>query len=146
MTRDEALSTRGAGAIREPPADATPRGMMLSSPTPRPGAVDGDRLAVTEPVRTGVLAGARDDQREQDLRRLLSRFELLAFDPAADFGAAARIYRRCRRSGVTPRGMIDCMIASVAWRCRAVLLAHDAHLSRVAEEMGIELDPAVPRG
>jgi hypothetical protein len=38
-----------------------------------------------------------------DLRRLLLRFELLSFDAAADFDGAARIYRRCRAAGVTPR-------------------------------------------
>jgi hypothetical protein len=38
------------------------------------------------------------------------RFHLQRFDPAADFDAAARIYRRCRQAGVTPRGLVDCMI------------------------------------
>ena len=51
-----------------------------------------------------VLAGARDDAHESDLRRLLLRFELLSFDPVADFDGAVRIYRRCRAAGVTPRG------------------------------------------
>jgi len=97
-------------------------------------------LAVTQPVMMEVLAGARDDQRAADLRRLLLRFELLHFDAAADFDAAARIYRRCRRAGITPRGMIDCMIASVAWREGAALLARDADLARVAQVVGIELD------
>jgi predicted nucleic acid-binding protein len=36
-------------------------------------AADGP-LAVTEPVVMEVLAGARDDRREADLRRLLLRF------------------------------------------------------------------------
>ncbi|HZU79021.1 MAG TPA: PIN domain-containing protein, partial [Acidimicrobiales bacterium] len=57
-------------------------------------------IAVTEPVVMEVVAGARSDERERDLRRLLARFRLLRFDPAADFDAAARIYRRCRRAGV----------------------------------------------
>jgi predicted nucleic acid-binding protein len=35
-------------------------------------------LAVTEPVVMEVLAGARDDAREADLRRLLLRHERLA--------------------------------------------------------------------
>jgi predicted nucleic acid-binding protein len=97
-------------------------------------------IAVTEPIIMEVVAGARDDAREHDLRRLLARFHLLRFDPVADFDAAARIYRRCRREGVTPRGMIDCMIASVALRSDAVLLACDADLERVAKVMGIRLD------
>jgi predicted nucleic acid-binding protein len=89
-----------------------------------------------------VLAGARDDRREADLRRLLRRFELLSFDAASDFDGAVRIYRRCRAVGVTPRGMLDCMIAAVAWRRGAALLAHDADMDRVARVIAIELDDA----
>jgi predicted nucleic acid-binding protein len=99
-------------------------------------------VAVTQPVLMEVLAGARDDRREADLRRLLERFELLSFDAVSDFDGAVRIYRRCRAAGVTPRGMVDCMIASVAWRREATLLAHDADMDRVARVIGIELDEA----
>jgi predicted nucleic acid-binding protein len=99
-------------------------------------------LATTEPVLMEVMAGARDDRREQQLRRMLLRFELLAFDAVVDFEGAARIYRRCRATGVTPRGMIDCMIASVALRLDAALLAHDADLDRVARVVGIATDDA----
>lgn len=101
-----------------------------------------DQVAVTEPVIMEVLAGARSDDREADLRRLLLRFKLLRFDPVVDFDAAARVYRTCRRVGVTPRGMVDCMIASVAHRHGAKLLALDADLDRVADVVGIDLDHA----
>ena len=89
-----------------------------------------------------VLAGARDDRRELELRRLLLRFELLGFDAVADFDGAVRIYRRCRAVGVTPRGMVDCMIAAVAWRRSATLLANDADMDRVAGVVGIAIDDA----
>ena len=69
-------------------------------------------------------------------------FDVLGFDAAADFDAAARIYRRCRAVGITPRGMVDCMIAAVAWRHRASLLAQDVDLQRVGQIVGIELDQA----
>jgi len=100
----------------------------------------GADLAVSEPIMMEVLAGARSDEREDDLRRLLSRFALLPFDTAADFESAARIYRRCRGQGITPRGMIDCMIASVGWRHGATLLAFDLDLARVAGVIGVGLD------
>lgn len=103
-------------------------------------------LAVTEPVIIEVLAGARSDRRESDLRRLLLRCALLPIDPAADFEAAAHIYRRCRQAGVTPRGLLDCMIAAVAWRTGAALLAGDADLNRVAKVVGIERDLAPDPG
>ena len=101
-----------------------------------------DQIAVTEPVIMEVLAGARSDDREADLRRLLLSFNLLRFDPVVDFDAAARVYRTCRRVGVTPRGMVDCMIASVAHRHGTKLLALDADLDRVADVIGIEMDKA----
>lgn len=101
-----------------------------------------DQVAVTEPVIMEVLAGARSDDRETDLRRLLLRFNLLRFDSVVDFDAAVRVYRACRRAGVTPRGMVDCMIASVAHRHGATLLALDADLDRVADIIGIEMDEA----
>jgi predicted nucleic acid-binding protein len=101
-------------------------------------------VAVTEPVIMEVLAGARDDRRESELRRLLLRFELLRFDSAADLTGAIRIYRLCRAVGVTPRGMVDCMIANVAWRENAAVLAWDADFDRIARVVGITLDQAGP--
>jgi predicted nucleic acid-binding protein len=102
-------------------------------------------LSVTEPVIMEVLAGARSDSRALDLRRLLLRFTLLTFDTASDFDAAARLYRRCRATGFTPRGMVDCMIVAVAWRHGASLLAQDSDLQRLAQIAGIQLDLASPR-
>jgi predicted nucleic acid-binding protein len=99
-------------------------------------------VAVTEPIVMEVLAGARDERREGDLRRLLGRFELLSFETVTDCDGAVRIYRRCRAAGVTPRGMLDCMIAAVAWRRDATLLAHDADMDRVAGVIEIPLDDA----
>ncbi|HEY1652875.1 MAG TPA: PIN domain-containing protein [Acidimicrobiales bacterium] len=101
-------------------------------------------LAVTEPVVMEVTAGARTDEREIELRRLLSRFELLGFDGAVDFDGATRVYRRCRQAGITPRGLLDCMIATVALRHAAILLAADADLVRVARVMDIDLDGSSP--
>lgn len=102
-------------------------------------------LMVTEPVIMEVLAGARNEAREVDLRRLLLRFRLAPFDAVTDFEAAARIYRRCRRAGVTPRGMVDCMIVAVAHRCGATLLSWDIDMDRVARVVGVELDQASRR-
>ena len=104
-------------------------------------AADGP-IAVTEPVVMEVLAGAVGTEREADLRSLLLRFAFIGFDAAADFDGAAWIYRRCRATGVTPRGMVDCMIAAVALRSGASLLAHDADLDRVARVVGIRMDRA----
>jgi Predicted nucleic acid-binding protein, contains PIN domain len=101
---------------------------------------DTDEVAVTEPVVMEVLAGARDDRRERDLRRLLDRFQLLRFHPAVHFPGAVHVYRSCRRAGVTPRGMVDCMIAAVAADTATPVLAHDHDFARIASVMDLTLD------
>ncbi len=100
----------------------------------------GTELAVTEPVMMEVLAGARSDRQADDLRRLLLHATLLRLDPVADFDSAARIFTTCRRAGRTPRGLLDCLIAAVALRRGATVLAQDADLRRVADVMGIGID------
>ena len=102
-------------------------------------------LVVTEPVIMEVVAGARTVAHADRLRRLMLRGGLLPFDAPTDFDAAAVIYRRCRQAGITPRGMIDCMIAAVAWHQGATLLCCDADLERVAHVIGIGLDEASAR-
>jgi predicted nucleic acid-binding protein len=42
-----------------------------------------------------------------------------------------------RQAGLTPRGLIDCLIAAVAKRHEAALLACDVDLDRVARVIGI---------
>lgn len=99
-------------------------------------------IAATEPVVMEVCAGARTAAREADLRRLLTRFALLRFDPVADFNGAVTIYRRCRGAGVTPRGMVDCLIASVALRHSAQVLAWDRDFALMAAVVDLGLHPA----
>jgi predicted nucleic acid-binding protein len=103
-------------------------------------------LAVTEPIVMEIVAGARNARDADRLRRLLSRITLLRFDAASDFDAAAAVYRRCRSAGVTPGGLLDCMIATVAWRTGAALLTRDAHLVRMAAVLAIPLDKASGTG
>ena len=99
-------------------------------------------LAVTQPVVMEIVAGARDERRQSDLARLLERFPLRRFDSDVDFAAAARVNRQCRSVGVTPRGLIDCMLVAVAWRHADVILSYDVDLDRVCGVIGVPLDPA----
>jgi predicted nucleic acid-binding protein len=104
-----------------------------------------DDVAVTEPIVMEVLGGARTDRRERDLRRLLDRFHLVRFDPVVHFDGAVRVYRQCRQAGVTPRGMIDCMIAAVALDAEIPVLAQDRDLAQLSAVVDLDLDRATPR-
>ncbi len=102
----------------------------------------GADVATNEPVIMEVLAGARSATRFATLRRAMNSLHLLPVLASADYIEAAVIYRRCRAVGITPRGLTDCLVAAVAARTGATLLAHDADLTRIAEVIGLELDAA----
>lgn len=105
----------------------------------------GAPIAVTEPIVMEVCAGAKSAERERELRRLLLAFEFALLDSTADFNAAVTIYRTCRRVGVTPRGLIDCLIAAVALRHDAVILAADRDFARLGEAVGLRMHEASVR-
>jgi len=102
-------------------------------------AAGGTDLAGTEPVLMEVLAGAKDDTWHSHLERLLKSFQWLGADPVADFVGAAKVYRACRAGGVTPRGLIDCMIANIAIRTGAELLAADRDFADMARILPLQL-------
>lgn len=117
----------------------SPVALRLRSLLTAPGVVT---AAYTEPVLMEFLSGARSARQQHQLRALLGVARLLPIDQSADFDEASAIYRRCRSVGVTPRGMVDCLIAAVAQRTGAALLSHDHDLARIAEVIGIPLDEA----
>lgn len=92
----------------------------------------GHQLAVTEPVLMEVLAGTRTARDTTRTRRLLRSQNWLPIDPVADFDGAAALFRDCRRRGVTPRGLMDCLIAAIAIRNDAEVLGHDRDLRMIA--------------
>ena len=97
-----------------------------------------DEIASTEPVLMELLAGgSRTSDRVTE--RLLRSFGWLQFDPVSDFAGAARVYRLCRAAGVTPRGLIDCMVVQVALRTDSELLAADRDFEAIARVMPLQL-------
>ncbi len=78
-----------------------------------------------------VLAGARDQEHLEQLRRLLARATLLPIE-SVDFDTAAALYRTCRSRGKTVRKLIDCLIASVAMRANVSLLHMDQDFTAIA--------------
>ena len=96
-------------------------------------------VAVTEPVLMEVLAGARTEPQASQLRHMLISFSWLPCDPLADFEGAALIYRECRRAGITPRTMTDCLIAAIAVRTEAQVLTADRDFEAFASVVPLSL-------
>ena len=86
-----------------------------------------------------LLAGARDEQHLNDLRRLLARASVLP-TASGDYENAAVLYRTCRQSGATVRKLIDCLIAAVAIRANAPVLHANADFDTLARYTPVRVD------
>ncbi|MGH9120186.1 MAG: type II toxin-antitoxin system VapC family toxin [Acidimicrobiales bacterium] len=91
----------------------------------------------TDVVVMEVLAGARDDDHCDRLRRLLARCEHVPIEGLDDFEAAADVYRACRAAGETVRALTDCLIAVVARRASLTVLHADRDFDVLARRAGL---------
>ncbi len=99
----------------------------------------GERIATTDMVLMEILGGARDKRHHAELQRLLYAREYLRTYGPSDFEAGARVYRTCRKGGETIRKLTDCVIAAVAMRCGAAVLARDGDFEAIARHVELEL-------
>jgi predicted nucleic acid-binding protein len=99
------------------------------------------RIATCDAIRMEVLAGARDQEHLEQLRRLLARATLLPTE-SIDFDTAAAVYRSCRSQGKTVRKLIDCLIAAVAMRANVALLHMDQDFTAIASGTDLRIDHA----
>lgn len=103
-------------------------------------------LASTDVVAVEILAGARDEQDRERLRRLLYGLRFLPVEGLADYERAAELYRLCRRAGQTVRKLNDCLIATVAIRNDAEILCDDSDFLVLARHVPLRLTAwALPR-
>jgi predicted nucleic acid-binding protein len=98
-----------------------------------------EELAICEPIRMEVLAGARSEQHLRNLRGLLARSSLVPTQ-SIDYEDAAALYRTCRQSGATVRKLIDCLIAAVAVRAELPVLHADSDFDVLARHTQLRLD------
>jgi predicted nucleic acid-binding protein len=100
--------------------------------------LDGE-IAVCDPVRMEVLAGARSDEHLRDLRGLLARASIIATEPT-DYEDAAALYRTCRGGGATVHKLIDCLIAAVAIKADIPVLHADADFDVLARHTQLRIE------
>lgn len=106
---------------------------------------DDTLVHTTDVVMMEVLAGARDKDHHQRLRRLLARCDYLPVDGLASYEAAADLYRACRQAGETVWALTDCLIGAVALRAGVSVLHNDRDFDVLARHAGVRAERAEPR-
>lgn len=93
----------------------------------------GAPCAVCGPVVAEVLQGIRDPRTRARIGAVIDQFEYLEDRGKATWLAAADAYRACRASGITPRSLVDLVIAQVAVEHDAELLHLDRDYEGIAQ-------------
>lgn len=91
----------------------------------------GEPVALTDVIFTELLQGLPEDEVAL-VERHLRAFPMLRLEGLDDFALAAQLHRDARRSGVTIRKTLDCLIAAPCVRTGAPLLHADADFDRLA--------------
>ena len=96
-------------------------------------------LALTDLVYCEILQGIGNDAAYEQTRKILRRYPILRIDGLETFERSARIYRACRKRGITIRKTIDCLIAAVCLDNDVELFHKDADFTRIARVFPLKI-------
>ena len=87
-----------------------------------------------------VLQGVKSERDFQTVKRYLDtqRFYGLK-DEKESYAAAAQIYLKCRKKGITVYSTIDCLIAQTAIENNLLLLHNDSDFDRMRKVIGLKI-------
>ncbi len=93
---------------------------------------DGQPVALTEVIFTEILQGISSPEDAVRIEHHLRAFPILRLETLDDFALAAELYRTARRSGITVRKTLDCLIAAACVTANAPLLHADRDFDLLA--------------
>jgi hypothetical protein len=97
-----------------------------------------ESVAVLPVIITEVLQGFRSDKGFREAAELLSKLPIVEPDVAIH-GAAADLYRKLRKQGISIRGTIDCLIAAACISHEVPLLTLDRDFAVIARHTDLRL-------
>lgn len=94
---------------------------------------DEEDICLTGIILAEILQGIRSDRAFRKTKKYLLEFPLLLPKDQTTFIRAAQIFRSCKKSGLTIRRSVDCLIASIAIENNLTLLHNDKDFERIAK-------------
>jgi predicted nucleic acid-binding protein len=90
-------------------------------------------IALADITLTEILQGIKTDREYRDVKASLLTFPLLSLNGAGSYVAAAELYRKCRKKGLTVRSTVDLLIAQIAVENRVALLHNGRDFDALAQ-------------
>lgn len=91
-----------------------------------------EELALTDITITEILQGIKDDKDFYEIKNSLMAFPLYSLKSTDSYIAAAALYRKCRKKGLTIRSTIDLLIAQIALEHDLILMHNDKDFQSIA--------------
>lgn len=101
------------------------------------GLLDSQELAIGDLILTEVLQGCKLDKEFHEVRRLLSRLDLVVLGGEDVMIEAAKNYRKLRSLGATVRGTIDVVLATRCIVSGHQLLHSDRDFDAFEQHLGL---------
>lgn len=98
-----------------------------------------DIVFITPTILQEVLQGIREDKKYEQVKTILMNFPMLEWQPYYAAIAAAELYRKLRKEGVTIRRANDCLIAAFAIKYSLPLLCSDTDFELIARKTSLIL-------
>ena len=95
--------------------------------------------AIADIVLTEVLQGIKNDEDYAEVKKALLSFPVYSLKGVDSFIAAADIYRKCRKKGLTIRNTIDLLIVQVAIENDLILLHNDRDFDTLADMCSLRI-------
>lgn len=98
-----------------------------------------DDIALADITLTEILQGIKTDREYRDVKASLLTFPILSLKSAESYIAAAELYRKYRKKGLTVRSTVDLLVAQIALEHRAALLHNDRDFDALAQVCDIRI-------
>jgi len=95
--------------------------------------------AIADIILTEVLQGIKNDKDYAEVKKSLLSFPVYLLKGVDSFIAAADLYRKCRKNGLTIRNTIDLLIAQIAIENNMILLHNDNDFNNIANLSGLRI-------
>lgn len=95
--------------------------------------------SVADIVLTEVLQGIKNDKDYAEVKKSLLSFPVYSLKGVDSFIAAADLYRKCRKKGLTIRNTIDLLIAQIAIENDLILLHNDKDFDTLADMCNLRI-------
>jgi len=96
-------------------------------------------VAIADIILMEALQGIRDDTNYAEVRKSLLSFPFYSLKNIYSYIAAADLYRKCRKKGLTIRNTIDLLIAQIAIENDLFLLHNDRDFDTLTEICSLKI-------